>query len=129
MHRLRRSIVKRIGGFATLCAILLLSIAPLASQWFSHQRADLTLASLCASGAKQTSRQAETHHASHDVLGHFDACGYCNLVTHAPVPLVIAFDEHRAAHTREAFDDAVIAGPTYGTSRTYTQSRAPPAFA
>jgi hypothetical protein len=128
MHSMRRGITGRIGGFAALCAILLLSIAPLASQWLAHARAEGALfASLCASGAKADIEASQ--HASHDAIAHFDACGYCNLVTHAPPPPVIAQNPVRAIKSRALFADAAFIGSPRHASRTHTHSRAPPFFA
>ncbi len=65
------------GGFAALCAILLLSFAPLVSHALEQVRADAFGASLCASGGASNDK-----HES-DRAHRLQACGYCDLVTHA----------------------------------------------
>jgi hypothetical protein len=126
MHSMRRGIVGRIGGFAALCAILLLTLAPIGSHMLAHARADSLFTSLCASGSNVT--QDRTH-APHDALVHLDACGYCNLVTHAPAPPVIAQASTDATPSGEIHVDAVSHGFPRAAPCTHTRSRAPPAIA
>ena len=88
MQHLRRGIIKRIGGIAALCAMLLLSLAPVASQAFEHARIQTLLASVCASDAhaSQPAQAPDAHHAKHDAPGHLQACAYCDFIAHAPTP-------------------------------------------
>lgn len=126
MQRLQRGIMSRVGGIVALCAMLMLSLAPAASQWLNARRIDAPLASVCASGIERT---APSSHADDHALVHLAACGYCDLLAHAPTPPVfpqafasihlrrasfIAIDAASAVH-RIRFDDA--------------QPRAPPALA
>jgi len=128
MHSLRRSIIGKVGGIAALCAMLLLSLGPVASQMLRAERFEALLATVCASGAEAASGHAHRH-ADHDAIAHYDACGYCDLAAHAPAPPTFlrapgsppfTSDKFAAvdtlpAHHRPRFDDA--------------QPRAPPAFA
>jgi hypothetical protein len=122
---MRRGIVGRIGGFAALCAILLLTLAPIGSQMLAHAHADSLFTSLCASGSKPTQ---DTTHSPHDALAHLDACGYCTLVTHAPAPPVIAQASTHATPAGETHVDAVSDGCPRAAPCTHTRSRAPPAL-
>jgi hypothetical protein len=128
MHLLRRGIVRRIGGFAASCAILLLSIAPLASQMLAHARTDLRFASLCVSGASGA-KSVKQSHGSHDTASTFDACGYCNLATHAPTPPVIAQDGPRIEPMRDGFTQRIAIDTPLASMRTRQQPRAPPSLA
>jgi hypothetical protein len=129
MHALRRSIAGKISGIAAICAMLLLSFAPLVSQMLAHQRLDAMLASFCASDAKRVAHRANEAHDAHDAALHLPACGYCDLVTHAPTPPVIADNTLQ----RISFD--APAPRAYATEaprlapRNDAQPRAPPAFA
>ncbi len=114
--------MKRTGGLAALFAILLLSFASLASQLFAHQRIDATLASLCASGSHDGSHER----AAHDALSHLQACGYCELVAHAPAPLVTPHGLIGHVVTRGAFVEAFETDAPRIVSRTSAQPRAPP---
>ncbi|WP_277183308.1 DUF2946 family protein [Caballeronia sp. BR00000012568055] len=120
MHTLRRSIVRKLGGFAALCAILLLSCVPLASQSFAHEG---FIAPICASGPQQ-------HHASkNDALTHLNACAYCDFVAHAPTPPVVPRADANVTASSESFDKAISIDVPCSVTRTHAQSRAPPAFA
>ncbi|WP_250528954.1 DUF2946 domain-containing protein [Caballeronia sp. ATUFL_F1_KS4A] len=126
MHHLRRGIIGKIGGFAAICAILLLSLAPVASQTLEHARIESLLASVCATDA-QASR--DTHPQKHDTVDHLQACAYCNLIAHAPTPTV---SPHRAAALlppRETFVANHRTDAPRRASLTAAQPRAPPAFA
>ncbi|KXU88878.1 hypothetical protein CR51_34065 [Caballeronia megalochromosomata] len=125
MHHLRRGIIRKIGGFAAICAILLLSLAPVASQAFEHARIEALLASVCASDA-QASRDA--HHAKHDVADHLQACAYCDLIAHAPTPPVTLEQITPVLVPREIFvADRLADAPRRERPRA-AQPRAPPAF-
>jgi hypothetical protein len=123
MHSLRRSIAGKTSGIAALCAMLLLSFAPLASQWITHSRLDAMLASLCASDAKGVT------HRTHDAPLHLQACGYCDLVTHAPAPPVIAYDASCFVPSDTPLASAHTADAPRLAPRSHAQPRAPPAFA
>jgi hypothetical protein len=117
MHSLRRSIVGKLGGFAALCAILLLSFAPMASQSLAHEG---FIAPLCASGPQQAPKK--------HTLAHLDACGYCDLVTHAPTPPILPHTDRGYKTAREPFDAVFSFDAPRSTSRPHAQPRAPPAF-
>ena len=126
MHHLRRGIIGRIGGFAALCAILLLSLAPVASQTLAHARIESLLASVCASGA-HASRDAD--HAQHGAAGHLQACAYCDLVAHAPTPPTPPHGTTPAATLHEVFATARFADAPRPDPLHAAQPRAPPALA
>ncbi|CCD39879.1 hypothetical protein BKIR_c59_5282 [Candidatus Paraburkholderia kirkii UZHbot1] len=107
--------------------MLLLSLAPVASQAFEHARIESLLASVCASDAR-ASRPAQApgeHHANQDASGHLQACAYCDFIAHAPTPpasshIVVALSK------REAFAaDAFIGQPRRALIHA-GQPRAPP---
>ncbi|SPB18629.1 MFS transporter [Caballeronia novacaledonica] len=126
MHHLRRGIIGKISGLAAICAILLLSLAPVASQAFEHARIEALLASVCAADA-QASR--DTHPPKHDAIGHLDACAYCDLIAHAPTPPISLDRAFSAFAPREIF---IVAPQTDAPRRALlnaAQPRAPPAFA
>ncbi|SAK67564.1 MFS transporter [Caballeronia hypogeia] len=128
MHFLRRSIIRKIGGFAALCAILLLSLAPAVSQSVEHARLDSLLASVCASGT-QASPESHASHAKHGVVDHLQACAYCDLATHAPTP---PNSPNRAAAgraPREAFAAGHFVEAPRRAPLNDAQPRAPPALA
>jgi hypothetical protein len=117
MQTLRRSIVRKLGGFAAICAILLLSFVPLASQSLAHEG---FTAPMCASGPQPT---------KHDALAHLNACAYCDLLAHAPTPPVVPHARSVFAVARESFDEAIGIDTPRSVTRTHVQPRAPPAFA
>ncbi|WP_250512965.1 DUF2946 domain-containing protein [Caballeronia sp. INDeC2] len=126
MHHLRRGIIGKIGGFAAICAILLVSLAPAASQAFEHARIESLLAAVCASDA-QASLDART--AKHDVAGHLQACAYCDLIAHAPTPPVSLDRAFFAFPAREVFAAAPLNDAPRRALLNAAQPRAPPAFA
>jgi hypothetical protein len=126
MHALRRSIAGKVSGIVAICAMLLLSFAPLASQLLAHTRLDAMLASFCASDAKSVAhRTNEAHRAPL----HLPACGYCDLVTHAPTPPVIADNTLRHVSFHAPVRSAYTVEAPRLAPRNDAQPRAPPAFA
>jgi len=126
MHHLRRGIIGKISGFAAICAILLLSLAPVASQAFEHARIESLLASVCASDA-QASR--DSHPANHHVADHLQACAYCDLIAHAPTPPVSLDRAFSAFSPRDVFPSAPLTDAPRRELVNAAQPRAPPAFA
>ncbi|SAK58504.1 MFS transporter [Caballeronia temeraria] len=126
MHHLRRGIIGKIGGFAAICAILLLSLAPVASQTLDHARIESLLASVCATDA-QPSHNAPA--PKHDAVAHLQTCAYCDFIAHAPTPPA---SPHRAFSARAPREVFVANAPTDTPRRELrdiAQPRAPPAFA
>ncbi|AOK55294.1 DUF2946 domain-containing protein [Burkholderia stagnalis] len=80
MLRLR---FRKIGSLLGLLAILMTSLAPTISQAVAAQnRVDALLSAYCTAQPGAASDTSDP--ASHDALAHLQACGYCNLLTHAP---------------------------------------------
>ncbi|WP_347469033.1 DUF2946 domain-containing protein [Burkholderia stagnalis] len=80
MLRLR---FRKIGSLLGLLAILMTSLAPTISQAVAaHNRVDAFLSAYCTAQPGAASDTSDP--ASHDALAHLQACGYCNLLTHAP---------------------------------------------
>lgn len=125
MHHLRRHIMRKIGEIAAICAMLLLSLAPVASQTLEHARIDSLLASVCASDAQASG----THHAQHDAPGHPQACAYCDLIAHAPAPPTALHRVIVSLSTRETFDAFALTDPPRNERISAAQPRAPPALA
>ncbi|SAK66099.1 MFS transporter [Caballeronia pedi] len=123
MRDLRRSIIGKIGGFAALCAMLLLSLAPVASQTLEHARIESLLTAVCASDGQAP------QNPHHGIVDHLQACAYCDLIAHAPTPPTSL---HRASFAF-APRDVFAAAPFIDTPRRAlpgaAQPRAPPAFA
>ncbi|WP_321798638.1 DUF2946 domain-containing protein [Caballeronia sp. J97] len=126
MHHLRRGIIGKIGGFVAICAILLLSFAPVASQAFEHARIESLLAAVCAS---DTQASPEAHHPRHDAADHLQACAYCDLIAHAPTPPTSLDRAFSALGPREVFIAATFADAPRRAWLGAAQPRAPPAFA
>ncbi|MDR5854401.1 DUF2946 domain-containing protein [Caballeronia sp. LZ062] len=127
MHSLRRGITGRISSMAAVCAMLLLSLAPVASQMLKAERFEALLASLCASGTDAPDSQLPRH-AGHHALSHLDACGYCDLVGHAPAPPTLPRATPSAPLPRESFTAASIVRAPAHRRFADAQPRAPPAF-
>ncbi|VXB92781.1 MFS transporter [Burkholderia sp. 8Y] len=127
MHLLRRGITGKIGGMAAVCAMLLLSLAPIASQMLKAERFDALLASICASGTDTQDGDA-VRHAGHTAVSHLDACGYCDLVAHAPAPPTFPRTTPLASLPRALFAAARAIGGPYHRRFADAQPRAPPAF-
>jgi hypothetical protein len=109
--------VRKLGGFAALCAILLLSFVPLASQSFAHEG---FTAPICAAGPQ---------HSKNDALTHLNACAYCDFIAHAPTPPVVPRAYRDFTITRESFDKAISIDAPRSVTRSHAQSRAPPTLA
>ena len=114
--------MRKIGGFAAICAILLLSLAPAASQTLEHARIDSLLASVCATSG-QTPHV--THHGAAD---HLKACDYCDLIAHAPTPPIALARHGFIAASRDVFTAAFIADAPRRAWLNAAQPRAPPAL-
>ncbi|MDR5756888.1 DUF2946 family protein [Caballeronia sp. LZ035] len=129
MHHLRRAIVRKIGGIAALCAILLLSLAPVASQALEHARIDALLASVCASVAPtaHSDQPASAHRTNHDRLAHLQACAYCDFIAHAPTPPAAPSSPGILQAAREPFTTLVSADAPFSARLRTAQPRAPPA--
>nr|WP_074168874.1 DUF2946 domain-containing protein [Caballeronia fortuita] len=124
MHHLRRGIIGKIGGFAAICAILLLSLAPAASQAFEHARIEALLASICAS---DTQAARDTHLPKHGAVDHLRACAYCDLIAHAPTPPASPHHTFAAPPPREFFLTHHHADAPRRDPLGPAQPRAPPA--
>jgi hypothetical protein len=120
--------MRKIGGFAAICAILLLSLAPAASQTLEHARIESLLASVCATNAQTTNAQA-SNAAHHGVADHLHACDYCDLIAHAPTPPIALAHHEFSAAPREVFIAAFVADAPRRAWLNAAQPRAPPAFA
>ncbi|SAK62360.1 MFS transporter [Caballeronia calidae] len=127
MHSLRRGIIRKIGGLAAICAILLLSLAPAASQALEHARIDALLASVCASDT-QASKDAHRH-VEHGVAGHLQACAYCDLIAHAPTPPASSDRAVHAFSSRDVLDAPLLTDAPRRELPGAAQPRAPPALA
>ena len=127
MHSLRRGIMRKISGIAAICAMLLLSLAPVASQMLKAERFDALLASICASG-KDTPHTEAAHPASHSAVSHLDACGYCDLVGHAPAPPSFPRATPSASLPRESFAAQSAVSAPHQSRFADARPRAPPAF-
>ncbi|EDT41937.1 DUF2946 domain-containing protein [Burkholderia ambifaria] len=80
MLRLR---FRKIGSLLGLLAILMTSLAPTISQALTTQnRIGALLSTHCTAQSEAVSDTNDK--ASHDVLSHLHACGYCSLLTHTP---------------------------------------------
>ncbi|MDR5742764.1 DUF2946 domain-containing protein [Caballeronia sp. LZ029] len=126
MHHLRRGIIGKISGFAAICAILLLSLAPVASQAFEHARIESMLASVCAADARTSH---DSHPVEHDAVGHLQVCAYCDLIAHAPTPPASLDRTFSAFPSNETFADATFDDAPRRALLNAAQPRAPPAFA
>ncbi|BCQ23096.1 DUF2946 family protein [Caballeronia sp. NK8] len=126
MHDLRRSIIGKIGGFAAICAILLLSLAPVASQTLEHARIESLLAAVCASDGQGPQN---AHHAQHGIADHLQACAYCDLIAHAPTPPTSLHRDSFALPPRDVFAAAPPIDAPRRAPPGAAQPRAPPAFA
>jgi hypothetical protein len=115
--------MRKIGGFAALCAMLLLSLAPAASQTLEHARIEALLASVCATNAQAS------HVAHHGVADHLKACDYCDLIAHAPTPT----SSHQRIGTNFSAREILIAASFADAPRrallNAVRPRAPPALA
>ncbi|WP_175835306.1 DUF2946 domain-containing protein [Burkholderia anthina] len=120
--------LRKIGSLIGMLAILMTALAPTISQALTTQgRVDALLTGYCTAGPAAGNDQ--THASSKSLQAHFQACGYCSLLTHTPAlpapELTFAAHvrvlQHRAA-TR--FDSLRRALPL-----TAAQPRAPPASA
>ncbi|WP_250451339.1 DUF2946 domain-containing protein [Caballeronia sp. ATUFL_M2_KS44] len=117
--------MSRVSGIVALCAMLMLSLAPAASQWLNAKRID-ALASVCASGIERT---APSSHADDHALPHLAACGYCDLLAHAPTPPIFP-QAFASIHMRRASFSAIDAASAEHRIRfDDAQPRAPPALA
>ncbi|BBP96107.1 hypothetical protein BSFA1_12360 [Burkholderia sp. SFA1] len=123
MQHLRRSIMRKIGGFAALCAMLLLSLAPAASQTLEHARIESLLASVCATNAQAP------QHPQHGVADHLRACDYCDLIAHAPTPPSPLDTAGFLFSPREVFAAPLRADAPRRAWLAFAQPRAPPAVA
>ncbi|WP_244813587.1 DUF2946 domain-containing protein [Caballeronia sp. Lep1P3] len=126
MHRLRRGIIGKTGSIAALCAMLLLSLAPVVSRLLAPQNVDAWLVATCASVPQATHASGDTHlHTS----ARLDACGYCDLAAHTPTPPIVSHAPPAFGFARDSFVAADVASaprrPLFGDARP----RAPPAFA
>ncbi|BBU27396.1 hypothetical protein BTHE68_11300 [Burkholderia sp. THE68] len=129
MHDLRRSIIGKIGGFAAICAILLLSLAPVASQTLEHARIESLLAAVCASDGQGPQNAQNSHHAQHGIADHLQACAYCDLIAHAPTPPTSLHRDSFAFPPRDVFAAAPPIDAPRRALPGAAQPRAPPAFA
>ncbi|SAL62820.1 MFS transporter [Caballeronia peredens] len=132
MRHLRRGIIGKIGGIAAICAMLLLSFAPVASQALEHARfVDALLASVCAADthASRVAPGASAPHQKHDVAGHLQACGYCDLVAHAPTPPTAPHQAIATLPARDAFNARQRIDQPRRELTHVAQPRAPPALA
>lgn len=129
MHHLRRALVRKIGGIAALCAILLLSLVPVASQALEHTRIDALLASVCAAVAPDahSDQQAPAHRTKHDGLTHLQACAYCDFIAHAPTPPAAPASPGILQAAREPFTTQAPADAPFSARFRAAQPRAPPA--
>ncbi|BAN23013.1 putative uncharacterized protein [Caballeronia insecticola] len=112
--------------------MLLLSLAPVASQTLEHARfVDTLLASVCASDthAVRITSGTGAPHTTHDALGHLQACGYCDLVAHAPTPPTTPHQAIAALRMRDTFDAQHPADQPRRELIRAAQPRAPPALA
>ncbi|MFM0320969.1 DUF2946 domain-containing protein [Caballeronia glebae] len=125
MHHLRRGIIGKIGGFAAMCAILLLSLAPAASQTLEHARIESLLASVCATDVQPP---RDSHPTKHDGIGHLQACAYCDLIAHALTPPASLDRMFSALAPRDVFAARPIADAPRRDLLSAAQPRAPPAF-
>ncbi|WP_244285641.1 DUF2946 domain-containing protein [Caballeronia concitans] len=118
--------MSRVGGIVALCAMLMLSLAPAASQWLNAKRVDAPLASVCASGIERT---ALSSHADDHALGHLAACGYCDLLAHAPTPPIFPLAFASIHRQRASFSATDAASAVHRLRFDDAQPRAPPALA
>jgi hypothetical protein len=128
MHPLRRAIIRKIGGIAAICAMLLLSLAPAASQALEHARIDALLTSVCAADA-QASRSighSDFHHLNHEALAHLQACAYCDLIAHAPAPPTALQGIGSMPDARRPFTSPPLDGAPRSARLRAAQPRAPP---
>lgn len=125
MQHLRRSIMRKVGGFAALCAMLLLSLAPAASQTLEHARIESLLASVCAT---DTQTPQAPHHPQHGVAGHLHACDYCDLIAHAPTPPTSIDKDGFVSSSREVFAAPPLTDAPRRALLSAARPRAPPAF-
>ncbi|MDR5738519.1 DUF2946 domain-containing protein [Caballeronia sp. LZ016] len=126
MQALRRGKIGRVGGIVALCAMLLLSFAPAASQWLNAQRVDAQFASVCASG---DSRAEAPSHADDHALTQLEACGYCDFIAHAPTPPAPHVALASLRLPRDSFPAIERAGTMHRVRFDDAQPRAPPALA
>ncbi|MFL9874434.1 DUF2946 domain-containing protein [Paraburkholderia megapolitana] len=118
---------QRIGSFLALFAMLLATVAPTISQALeAHGRLDTALRHYCS---VQTPADG-TGRSTPDSTGfHWQACGYCSLLSHLPVvpgavaaPVQVStFSTHLVVR--------MSADTRAQTVRTPAQPRAPPAIA
>ncbi|PCE22918.1 hypothetical protein BWP39_24865 [Paraburkholderia acidicola] len=119
--------LQRIGSFLALFAMLLATLAPTVSQALeAHGRLDTALRYYCSA---QTPADGTGHSAPDSTGFHWQACGYCSLLSHLPVvPGAVA----APAQTTTFSTDLVVrvsAVTRAQTVRTPAQPRAPPAIA
>jgi len=126
MQLLRRGRIGKASGIVALCAMLLLSFAPVASQWLNAQRVDAPFASVCASGNAHAVTSA---HADDHASIHLPACGYCDLIAHAPTPPAPAVEFASIPSPRDLFASVDTTRTAHRVRFDDAQPRAPPALA
>jgi hypothetical protein len=81
-----RAGLQKIGSILGLLAILMTTLAPTISQAMAaSSRVDVMLSAYCSAQSQTTSHDGGDSPASHTTMSHLQACGYCNLLAHAPV--------------------------------------------
>jgi hypothetical protein len=126
MQLLRRGIIGKASGIVALCAMLLLSFAPVASQWLNAQRVDAQFASVCASG---NAHPVTSSHADDHARIHLPACGYCDLIAHAATPPAPAIEFASIPSPRDLFASVDTTRTAHRVRFDDAQPRAPPALA
>ncbi|CAG4922939.1 DUF2946 domain-containing protein [Paraburkholderia saeva] len=100
-----RAGLQKIGCILGLLAILMATLAPTISQAMAaSSRVDDMLSVYCSAQSQTSPDDGGNKSASHTTMSHLQACGYCNLLAHAPVlpTAMISFEasvwviQHRA---------------------------------
>jgi Protein of unknown function (DUF2946) len=84
---MRSRLLRKIGSIVGLLAILMTALAPTVSQALAaNERVDALLAAYCSAAIHESEPASkDTPLSSHQGVGHWETCGYCNLTAHTPV--------------------------------------------
>ena len=129
---MRRRLVRKFGSLIGLLAILMTTLAPAVSQALaSGAQPETILTALCSATGSQTAqpRSDKPIPSQHSAVGHWNACGYCNLAAHSPAAPPYA-RAYQARATSEPLSDSAPAQPLPPYAPVFAaQPRAPPVVA
>lgn len=129
---MRRRLVRKFGSLIGLLAILMSALAPAVSQALaSGAQPETILSALCSAAGSQNAqtRTDKPIPSQHSAVGHWNACGYCNLAAHSPAapPYARAYQAHAIS---ESLSDNAPDQPFPPYAPVFAaQPRAPPVVA